>query len=655
MHYKEVVRRWHEGVVAAEGKDYDAALRSFTAIEDPPSRIWFNVGGIYLLRGDLPRALEAYDKSLAQDPCLAVGYYQRGYLQFKLGRYEKALSDCHLALSNLRNNSFIDYKQLGLRHVLFSWEAQYNMAAVLCSLGRWESAEEKLKETLQGDGRNAKLDWALDQVQRRSLLQPMSVPEGEFFRPRKQEVEQLNSVDFLGKPTVISSVVPNDQYSGFEPLRPQQPGFYEPCRDAMQCREAGYHRVVVHYYPENSNEVAVKANSVLFVLNKDGDWATAIHDGQKILIPTSFLEPTNPPKADIKKMNNGIPLPPMKTPPTRPNVRPGMEPLTGVQAGAPVPPQPAGGAAEPYKIKALPVGMEPIVEVAVPVQRSVPTHKETGNVPLGNDASLVEDAGRTIIKPKGESAPEPGPFPTRQTGPDNGPMATPVPTDDDKLVLSVHAEFTVNMTVSKAITYPELQGALREELRKHGEQMANHLRFVCIQFPSFFLYPFASDWFILLNCRIQSAVAKSTEGQVQGLKGKYCFYNSSLAAPESLLEASVGFWLKLDVFIFSYRDPESRGLTPVTGSKDWQEVLKLSRANQVTLCCKETTLCAGRPVLYRMRAQYDYLAQGPADLSFQQGDLISILSEVNGEWLEGHCHRGIGIFPKCFAQRAEGI
>ncbi|KAE8582142.1 hypothetical protein XENTR_v10019970 [Xenopus tropicalis] len=454
------------------------------------------------------------------------------------------------------------------------------MAAVLCSLGRWESAEEKLKETLQGDGRNAKLDWALDQVQRRSLLQPMSVPEGEFFRPRKQEVEQLNSVDFLGKPTVISSVVPNDQYSGFEPLRPQQPGFYEPCRDAMQCREAGYHRVVVHYYPENSNEVAVKANSVLFVLNKDGDWATAIHDGQKILIPTSFLEPTNPPKADIKKMNNGIPLPPMKTPPTRPNVRPGMEPLTGVQAGAPVPPQPAGGAAEPYKIKALPVGMEPIVEVAVPVQRSVPTHKETGNVPLGNDASLVEDAGRTIIKPKGESAPEPGPFPTRQTGPDNGPMATPVPTDDDKLVLSVHAEFTVNMTVSKAITYPELQGALREELRKHGEQMANHL---------------------------------------------------------------------------SYRDPESRGLTPVTGSKDWQEVLKLSRANQVTLCCKETTLCAGRPVLYRMRAQYDYLAQGPADLSFQQGDLISILSEVNGEWLEGHCHRGIGIFPKCFAQRAEGI
>lgn len=41
---------------------------------------------------------------------------------FLLGRYEKALSDCHLALAQLRNNSVIDYKQLGLRHLLFTWE-----------------------------------------------------------------------------------------------------------------------------------------------------------------------------------------------------------------------------------------------------------------------------------------------------------------------------------------------------------------------------------------------------------------------------------------------------------------------------------------------------------------------------------------------------
>ncbi|CAI9550439.1 unnamed protein product, partial [Staurois parvus] len=108
---------------------------------------------------------------------------------------------------------------------------------------------------LSSESKNAQLESALDHVQKRVLLQPLHVPESELFRPRKQEVEQLKSKDFLGKPKVISSVVPNDQYSGFEPLRPQKPGFYEPCQEAMQGREAGYHRVLVHYYPENSGEV----------------------------------------------------------------------------------------------------------------------------------------------------------------------------------------------------------------------------------------------------------------------------------------------------------------------------------------------------------------------------------------------------------------
>ncbi|XP_039575847.1 neutrophil cytosol factor 2-like [Passer montanus] len=62
----------------------------------------------------------------------------------------------------------------------------------------------------------------------------MLVPLGELFRPRKKEVEQLDSKDFLGKPKVISSIIPNDEYIGFEPLRPQKQGFYEPSADALR-------------------------------------------------------------------------------------------------------------------------------------------------------------------------------------------------------------------------------------------------------------------------------------------------------------------------------------------------------------------------------------------------------------------------------------
>ncbi|PKU28998.1 hypothetical protein llap_20698 [Limosa lapponica baueri] len=109
----------------------------------------------------------------------------------------------------------------------------------------------------------------------------MQVPPGEFFRPRKKEVEQLDSKNFLGKPKVISSIIPNDEYIGFEPLRPQKHGFYEPRADALRDSESGYYRVLSHYYPKDSEEQAVKASSLVFVLSREADgWATAIHDGQ---------------------------------------------------------------------------------------------------------------------------------------------------------------------------------------------------------------------------------------------------------------------------------------------------------------------------------------------------------------------------------------
>ncbi len=38
--------------------------------------------------------------------------------------------------------------------------------------------------------------------QRREVLEPLLVPEGEVFRPRKQEVDQLKPRDFLGEAKV---------------------------------------------------------------------------------------------------------------------------------------------------------------------------------------------------------------------------------------------------------------------------------------------------------------------------------------------------------------------------------------------------------------------------------------------------------------------
>ncbi|NWR64998.1 NOXA1 oxidase, partial [Bucorvus abyssinicus] len=179
---------------------------------------------------------QAFDRTLAKDNSLAVGFFQRGFVHLQLEMYGEALSDYHMAFTHLRENPFIDYKQLGLRHILYAWEVLYNTAAVQCRLQQWQEARATLDKAVvwRPEGRRAILDLALERVQDRLFLEPLQVPLGEFFRPRKKEVEQLDSKDFLGKPKVISSIVPNDEYFGFEPLRFQKQGFYEPSADTLR-------------------------------------------------------------------------------------------------------------------------------------------------------------------------------------------------------------------------------------------------------------------------------------------------------------------------------------------------------------------------------------------------------------------------------------
>ncbi|KAL8174307.1 UNVERIFIED_CONTAM: hypothetical protein K2H54_041680 [Gekko kuhli] len=167
--------------------------------------------------------MDAFDQTVFKDNCLAVGFYQRGYVCLRLERYEEALNDCQLALTHLRNNSFIDYKQLGLKFVLSAWEVLYNTAAVYCRLGKWQDAERILEEAFAWTpkGQTLRLSAALEQVQEHLFLEPRSIPQGEFFRPRKEDVEELEAKDFLGQPKVIASAFEENKASSFLGPQPQ--------------------------------------------------------------------------------------------------------------------------------------------------------------------------------------------------------------------------------------------------------------------------------------------------------------------------------------------------------------------------------------------------------------------------------------------------
>uniref|UniRef100_A0A8C0C7I2 Neutrophil cytosol factor 2 n=1 Tax=Balaenoptera musculus TaxID=9771 RepID=A0A8C0C7I2_BALMU len=122
MSLVETISLWNEGVLAADKKDWRGALDAFTAVQDPHSRICFNIGCLHTILGSMPEAEEAFTKSINRDKHLAVAYFQRGMLYYQMEKYDSALKDLKEALTQLRGNQLIDYKILGLPFKLFACE-----------------------------------------------------------------------------------------------------------------------------------------------------------------------------------------------------------------------------------------------------------------------------------------------------------------------------------------------------------------------------------------------------------------------------------------------------------------------------------------------------------------------------------------------------
>ncbi|CAO2598433.1 NADPH oxidase activator 1 [Lemmus lemmus] len=209
------VRGWHQGVLAVARKDWDRALCLFSDIQEPRAKMCFNMGCVRLMAGDLETALRTFDQAVTKDPCMAVGFFQRGVANFQLERFQEAVSDFLLALAQLRGNAAIDYTQLGLHFKLHAWEVLYNMASAQCQAGLWTEAADTLAEAISKwpEGAQDILDTALDQVRKQVPLQLRQVPKGEVFQPPRQSLHHLQPMDFLGKAKVVASAIPDNHSS----------------------------------------------------------------------------------------------------------------------------------------------------------------------------------------------------------------------------------------------------------------------------------------------------------------------------------------------------------------------------------------------------------------------------------------------------------
>ncbi|NWW56470.1 NCF2 factor, partial [Ifrita kowaldi] len=304
MSLVETIRLWQEGVCAADRKEWSAALDAFTAVQNPPAKICFNIGCIHLVLGKLVEAEEAFTRSISCDKHLAVAYFQRGTVFYQRQNHGNAIEDFKEALAQLRGNQLIDYKILGLRYRLFACEILYNIALVYATTENWEKAEEHLTlaMSMKSEPQHNKIDRAMEAIllhdfsvlQKQKLCELVAIPAGKLFRPNEKQVAQLEKKDYLGKAMVVASVVDKDSFSGFAPLQPQASG--PPPRpktpEILRALRGQPHRVMYEFIPETAEELQVLPGNIVFVLKKEKDnWATVMFNGKKGIVPCNFLEP----------------------------------------------------------------------------------------------------------------------------------------------------------------------------------------------------------------------------------------------------------------------------------------------------------------------------------------------------------------------------
>ncbi|NXH57010.1 NCF2 factor, partial [Rhabdornis inornatus] len=309
MSLVETIRLWQEGVCAADRKEWSAALDAFTAVQNPPAKICFNIGCIQLVLGKLAEAEEAFTRSIGCDKHLAVAYFQRGTVFYRRQNHEKAIEDFKEALAQLRGNQLIDYKILGLRYRLFACEILYNIALVYATTENWEKAEEHLSMaiSMKSEPQHNKIDRAMEAIlvwrsslhdfsvlQKQKLCELVAIPAGKLFKPNEKQVAQLEKKDYLGKAMVVASVVDKDDFSGFAPLQPQasDPPPRPKTPEVLRAFRGQPHRVMYEFIPETAEELQVLPGNIVFVLKKEKDnWATVMFNGKKGIVPCNFLEP----------------------------------------------------------------------------------------------------------------------------------------------------------------------------------------------------------------------------------------------------------------------------------------------------------------------------------------------------------------------------
>ncbi|XP_077986504.1 neutrophil cytosol factor 2-like isoform X2 [Glandiceps talaboti] len=218
---------WDEAIALYDRNDLNAALQKMWDIPDPSAKIFFDIGVVHHGLGNLEAAEKSFESAIIKDCHLAIGHYQLAITYYKLNKFHKSEISFNLAHQCLRGKNYIDYKQLGLRYVLYECEVLYNLSLVYLGLNERQTALQTLDKALTSAESNRNLKEQIQnsrqsiQMGRNAAL--LEIPQEAIFRPPKSKTANIGKKDYLGKAKVVSSVTEKDEATGFIPVPKEIP------------------------------------------------------------------------------------------------------------------------------------------------------------------------------------------------------------------------------------------------------------------------------------------------------------------------------------------------------------------------------------------------------------------------------------------------
>lgn len=172
MSSKQNVINHLNGLEAAQDNDWLKAVAFFRTIESPSAAIFFNIGCCSLNVKQFSQAEEAFKSCLSKDNFMAVAFYQLAVVQGLLDNLSESVKNFYACCKALRNNAFIDYKQLNMNCTIYKCDALFNIGVVYTFCQDFNLGESYMKEALDAAQSNDKqrfISKALKAIQTHDL------------------------------------------------------------------------------------------------------------------------------------------------------------------------------------------------------------------------------------------------------------------------------------------------------------------------------------------------------------------------------------------------------------------------------------------------------------------------------------------------------